>query len=569
MKIKLFEKLVHNIKLKMINAKLSKVRYVHLMFNDKFNKSFVEFINNNYESKEHLFLCKKLFNGTVYPFPEGANVIKIKDDDYKKLDLSNPNVEKIIAHSLFDEEIVNTLYSNKELLSKTYWMIWGGDLYNAKSSEKHDFVRQHVHGYVTDVDGDSDFAKQKYNSDAVVYNAGYTFPITKDMLANCKRIDKSYVQIQINNSCDESTLEMLDILSKFKDEDIKITTILSYGNLEFKDLIIEKGKEIFKEKFEYLTELIPFQDYANHLAQNDVLILNQNRQQGLGNTFASLALGTKVFIKSDITTFKHLNEKDTVIFDTNKIKDYNFEEFINYAADVKCANIENSQKFFEDSYLKSLWDKVFSDKDSTIQFWQKRAGQFGKRSVYNMAHSNKELGKVDNFQEQIYLRALNKCLTGEEKIAVDFGCGAGRFEPMLSKLVKEKVVGIDPIKKLISYAPKLQNVEYQVFDNFRINLPDNSVDLVFVSLVLGGIVNKNQLQNCVNELKRISSEDALFFVVENTAEKDNSFYWHYRNVEEYKELFDFCNLEVMETYEDLGEEITVLAGRKCEIIRIV
>ena len=34
------------------------------------------------------------------------------------------------------------------------------------------------------------------------------------------------LRIQINNSCDESTLEMLEILSKFKDENITITYII-------------------------------------------------------------------------------------------------------------------------------------------------------------------------------------------------------------------------------------------------------------------------------------------------------------------------------------------------------
>lgn len=567
MKIRFIQKFIETLKLKVVNKKLSRVKYVHLMFNDKFNKIFVDFINRNYNSKEHLFLCKRTHEGIVYPFPDAKNVIRVKT--YNGINFSDLNVKKIIAHSFFDEEVINILYDKKDLLTKTYWMIWGGDLYDIKSSEKGDFVRKNVYGYITDVDGDAKFATEKYNSNPVICNAGYTFPITQDMLNNTCRINKAYTRIQINNSCDESTLSMLDLLSKFKDENIKITTVLSYGNLQFKDSIIEKGKELFGDKFDYIDKLIPFQDYANHLAQNDILILNQNRQQGLGNIFASLALGVKVFIKSDITTFKHLNEKDTVIFDTNKIKDFSFSEFINYPHEIKDINMSNSKKFFEDNYLKELWDKVFEDKESTIQYWQNRVKQFGKRSVYNMAHSKKELAKVDNFQENIYLNVLKKCLKGDEKVAVDFGCGAGRFEPMLSKLVKEKVVGIDPIAKLISYAPKLPNVEYQVYDNFNIKLPDNSVDIVFVSLVLGGIVNKNHLENCIKELKRISSENALFFIVENTAQMKNSFYWHYRQIDEYKEMFDFCNLELMDTYEDLGEEISILAGRKCETIKAV
>ena len=46
----------------------------------------------------------------------------------------------------------------------------------------------------------------------------------------------------------------------------------------------------------------------------------------------------------------------------------------------------------------------------------------------------------------------------------------------------------------------------------------------------------------------------------NTTNKDNSEYWHYRSVNKYKELFSFCNLELVEQYEDLGEEISIFTG---------
>lgn len=341
-----------------INNFVSKHKYVHLMFNDKFNKPFVDFLNRNFNPKEHIILCKRWFQ--EHPFPEGNNVIEIEKLKY----FNFKKTEKIICHSLFDGDLVNYLYKHQDILkSKAYWMIWGGDLYNAPKDEINDFVRANFKGYISDTDGDCEVAMEKYNSNPQTYNAGYTFPITKEMIEEAKKSknQKDYIQIQINNSCDISTLEMLDVLSKFKDENIKITTILSYGQIKFKEEIINKGKAIFEDKFEYLDNYLAPQEYAQILAQNDILILNQNRQQGIGNCFSNLALGSKVFIKSEITTYNHFNSKGIKIFDTNEIKNMSFGEFILYSKDIKQNNMQKSSIFFDDKYLGNLWEGVFND----------------------------------------------------------------------------------------------------------------------------------------------------------------------------------------------------------------
>ena len=91
------------------------------------------------------------------------------------------------------------------------------------------------------------------------------------------------------------------------------------------------------------------------------MILNQNRQQGLGNCFSSLVLGSKVFIKSDITTYNHFKSRDIKVFDTNLIKNMSFEEFVLYPEETKQNNMQKSLMFFNDEYLKELWEKVFNE----------------------------------------------------------------------------------------------------------------------------------------------------------------------------------------------------------------
>ena len=74
----------------------------------------------------------------------------------------------------------------------------------------------------------------------------------------------------VNNSTDLTTLEMLDLLSKFKDENIIVTTNVSYETFNqqnVKQQILEKGKSgillnIFSRSFfhssAYVTFLLEF-----------------------------------------------------------------------------------------------------------------------------------------------------------------------------------------------------------------------------------------------------------------------------------------------------------------------
>lgn len=99
--------------------------------------------------------------------------------------------------------------------------------------------------------------------------------------------------------------------------------------------------------------------FAQELAKNDILLYNQNRQQGVGNIIASLYLGKKVFIRSDVTTYQSLHNTGFEIFDTLQIPAMNFQELI-----ATYDNTNNKQKalmFFDDNNLKQLWDKIFTD----------------------------------------------------------------------------------------------------------------------------------------------------------------------------------------------------------------
>ena len=77
---------------------------------------------------------------------------------------------------------------------------------------------------------------------------------------------------------------------------------------------------------------------------------------------------------------------------------------------------------------------------------------------------------------------------GEQPIntILDLGCGTGRFSEALAEHFDAEVVGIDPSTKMLDQARTKQRdrrVRYELGRAEAIPLPDDSVDLIFMSMV--------------------------------------------------------------------------------------
>ena len=69
---------------------------------------------------------------------------------------------------------------------------------------------------------------------------------------------------------------------------------------------------------------------------------------------------------------------------------------------------------------------------------------------------------------------------------LDLGCGTGRFSDALAVRFDAEVVGIDPSKKMLEQAQRKLcegRVRYEHGRGESIPLPDNSVDLIFMSMI--------------------------------------------------------------------------------------
>jgi SAM-dependent methyltransferase len=198
----------------------------------------------------------------------------------------------------------------------------------------------------------------------------------------------------------------------------------------------------------------------------------------------------------------------------------------------------------------------------SLRYWERRARRYGPRSVLHLSHSAAEVEQVTEWQKNIVLPLLRAELRGDEKLALDYGCGPGRFTADLSELIDGRAIGVDPIRHLLDIAPPHAAVEYRLLRHGRIPLSDHAVDLVFVCLVLGTITNSNSIRQAIDELERVLRPGGLLFLVENTADRAPAKQIVFRTPAEYMRMFPSIRLRRLTDYEDLGERISVLAGRK-------
>lgn len=196
------------------------------------------------------------------------------------------------------------------------------------------------------------------------------------------------------------------------------------------------------------------------------------------------------------------------------------------------------------------------------QYWNDRATCNGLLAVYNQAHSKEEAEELDKKLNLLYRPIILEKIIPKDKNVLDFGCGWGRFSGFLQELFPGQIIGVDISSKIIELSPHhYPRCKYKVLHGEKIPIQDNFIDVVFIHLVLGAIP-KNNLKKYTAELDRVSNENSLFFIVENTSKNSDTVYWHFHTANEYQELFSFVDLQKVNTYEDVNEEISIFLGRK-------
>lgn len=100
----------------------------------------------------------------------------------------------------------------------------------------------------------------------------------------------------------------------------KIIVPLSYGDITYRDIIIEKGKKLFPDAFQPLTDFISIDNYIAILQTCSVVVMNHLRQQALGNIISALYMGAKVFLDMRNPVYKFFSKHEVFIYTLGQLE---------------------------------------------------------------------------------------------------------------------------------------------------------------------------------------------------------------------------------------------------------
>ncbi|GAB6099408.1 TDP-N-acetylfucosamine:lipid II N-acetylfucosaminyltransferase [Halanaerocella petrolearia] len=347
------------------------IKYLHIMSNDKFNTSYIKFIENNFNMKEHYFIFISGVSENKIPILDRNNIWKIssKKEVFKLIKLMNKS-SRIFLHGLFNKNIVRLLFVQPWLLKKCSWIIWGGDLYYYKyrdnnwKSNIYEWIRSKVikrfDSIIAYARGDFEFAKKWYKVKGEYQEClYYPYFAVNDYLKNIKLPSENSMEtvIQLGNSADPRNrhIEALQNLEKFRNENIKIVCPLSYGGTEdYIRKVKRVGEKIFEDKFVTMDRFLPEEEYYKFLSNVDIAIFNHDRQQATGNILSLLYFGKKIYInkKDNSTTWNYLMQHNFIFYDFDHI---NLEKL---SIENKNKNKKIIKQSFTFDQCKNDWNKI-------------------------------------------------------------------------------------------------------------------------------------------------------------------------------------------------------------------
>lgn len=105
------------------------------------------------------------------------------------------------------------------------------------------------------------------------------------------------------------------LLSKFNIDGRKIIVPLSYnGNEKYIEYVKKEGFRFFGQLFTPIDTFVPYNDYKKIIGNVGVLIMNIERQAGVGNISIALWNGAKVFLPQNSVSYKHYKRHGFVVF---------------------------------------------------------------------------------------------------------------------------------------------------------------------------------------------------------------------------------------------------------------
>ncbi|ACB32915.1 4-alpha-L-fucosyltransferase [Leptothrix cholodnii SP-6] len=294
---------------------------LHIVEFEKFIPPFIELTRTRLAADRHHFFF--IHRGDLYQPGEKSRIHRLSDYAAKPIGLAvlakKMNLAgKIVLHGLTHFRLLVLLALQPWLLKKTYWIIWGADLYayqkigtswQSRLKEMlRRFVIPRIGHLVTYVSGDVALARQWYGAKGQHHDCLCYASNVYHHLELPTRNSGSNLQILVGNSADRSNNHdgIFAALLPHLETGLEIHAPLSYGDQQYADEVTKFGSAKFGSKFHALREFMPYGDYLKLLSGIDIAVFNHERQQGMGNIISLLGLGKTVYMRKSTTSWQSL-----------------------------------------------------------------------------------------------------------------------------------------------------------------------------------------------------------------------------------------------------------------------
>ncbi|MCH4880462.1 4-alpha-L-fucosyltransferase (Fuc4NAc transferase) [Pseudomonas sp. TMW22090] len=199
------------------------------------------------------------------------------------------------------------------------------------------------------------FSGKKF-PDYALWNYGN---LEEDLVKDFTNAQANGSSILVGNSAsaENNHLDSFFLLSNLGIDSREIISPLSYGDEQYRDLILKKGREQFGDRFEPLIDFMPIGDYVKILESCGFVIMNHIRQQAVGNIVIMLYLGAKIFLREECPTYNFFRDQGAVIF--------SIQELEKNPALIH-EQLDNASMMINRHIVKNNWSKEVSDKKTRL-----------------------------------------------------------------------------------------------------------------------------------------------------------------------------------------------------------
>lgn len=322
-------------------------KYIHFFWHDdlKFNPRIVKMINesdNGFNVEEHLFVTP---HRRVYEaISEYDNVVLYETDNpfsAKMINYFAPYGDWLILHSM--PAWMYALRIKRKYWKKIIWRTWGHEFrYHAKQGQPlknfakkivNYLIKREVRGFfgigiantVDEID-----IRQRFGN-VRMFQLSYPQKGVDEILASAVKHKRSSSSLNImvghSGHPEDNHIAIMDLLKKYKNENIQLYVVLSYGNLSYIEEIKNYINKNWQDKSTIIDRFLPYEEYINLCADMDILILDGVRSYALGNVAPFLYLRKKFFLNRDGILHKAFVQESIPHSCSQEILDLDFAAF--------------------------------------------------------------------------------------------------------------------------------------------------------------------------------------------------------------------------------------------------